>query len=183
MKCYTYAHCKHPYSRFKDKNATHEESSQNSHNSWPFPCIWKMMFSPFSPHQFPPPQQPKHTDAHTNAQTQPSVRARRQRAIWLHKVSRILKGEAEKSSSDGWLWQGRQEREREREKETERERSRRQMVALNSVLPKTTHKDLRVMDWLTVWEEDRRRRSEEVRRRWRVEKGDMRRKIRSLLDL
>lgn len=55
-----------------------------------------------------------------------------------------------KSSSDGWLWQGRQEserkKERERERETERERSRRQMVALNSVLPKTTHKDLRVMD-------------------------------------
>lgn len=41
------------------------------------------------------------------------------------------------------------EREREggkeREKEREGERGR-QMVALNSVLPKTTHKDLRVTD-------------------------------------
>lgn len=37
-------------------------------------------------------------------------------------------------------------RERRNDRETERERSRRQMVALNSVLPKTTHKDLRVMD-------------------------------------
>lgn len=36
---------------------------------------------------------------------------------------------------------GEGERGRRRDRETERERSRRQMVALNSVLPKTTHKD------------------------------------------
>lgn len=35
---------------------------------------------------------------------------------------------------------------RDDRREREGERSRRQMVALNSVLPKTTHKDLRVMD-------------------------------------
>lgn len=51
-----------------------------------------------------------------------------------------------------------------RDRETERERSRRQMVALNSVLPKTTHKDSRVMDWLTVWEE--RQEKEDDKGKW-----------------
>lgn len=72
-----------------------------------------------------------------------AVHAHRRRAIPLHKVSRILKGGEKKGFFAGWLWQrttGESERGRRGERETER--SRRQMVALNRDLPKTTHTDL-----------------------------------------
>lgn len=125
---------------FKHKKPRHEDSSLNSNNSWPFRFIWKTVLSSLLPASNLPP---------TKTHRQRCVRACRQRAIRLHKVSRILKGD-----------EGRKKKKKEKEKEAppmgdfgrddrrerEGERSRRQMVALNSVLPKTTHKDLRVMD-------------------------------------
>ena len=94
------------------QKTTHEDMSQNSHNSWLFHVFWKMMFPPSSWHQSTPSKahtQLQHTDttlvAHSMTQGFQDFKGRSREKLlrWVAFAGTTGEGERGREVGDRWL--------------------------------------------------------------------------------